>query len=116
MDDPRIEAVLKLIGRDIRRPLRPAELAAEVGLSVSRFYDLFREATGAVPARYIRRYRFEKAKELLLTTNLSVKEVANCAGIRDDSHFVRDFRKLYGMSPRAFRRAHRAVPARPDEM
>jgi AraC-like DNA-binding protein len=62
------------------------------------------------PASYIHRRRFETAKELLLAGSLSVKEVAEKAGIHDDSHFVRDFQKLYGLSPRAFRRANRSSP------
>jgi AraC-like DNA-binding protein len=42
-----------------------------------------------------------------MTTNLSIKEIANQVGVHDDSHFVRDFQKTYGMSPRSFRRARR---------
>jgi AraC-like DNA-binding protein len=108
--DPRIEDALKLVGRDVPHSFRPTHLAAIAGLSVSRFYDLFREATGIAPAKYIRRQRFEKAKELLLAGNFSAKEVAHQAGIHDDSHFVRDFQKLYGLSPRAFSRARRRSP------
>jgi len=105
--DYRIEAILRSIEHDIGRTRRPSELAGEVCLSVSRFYDLFRQETGTVPARYIRDCRFERAKQLLMTTNLSIKEVANHVGVHDDSHFVRHFQKLYGMSPRTFRRAYR---------
>jgi transcriptional regulator GlxA family with amidase domain len=113
--DFRIEAVLKLIARDIRSPLRPSWLANRAGLSVSRFYELFRKSTGTGPAQYIRKYRFERAKELLLTTNFSVKEIANHTGIHDNSHFVRDFEKFYGMSPRGFRRAHgNGISASPE--
>ena len=89
--DARIEDILQLFRRDIRRPLHPSDLAAEVGLSVSRFYDLFRKATGTSPCRYLRYWRFERAKSLLLTTHLSIKEIVNQTGFRDDSHFVRDF-------------------------
>lgn len=105
--DARIELVLKALSPDSRYKVRPAQQAAMAGLSVSRFYDLFREATGTAPARYLRRCRFEKAEELLRTTNMSIKEIANHTGILDCSHFVRDFAKSYGMSPRAYRRALR---------
>ena len=104
--DRRIQTVLSFIESDIRCAPRPAALAKEVGLSVSRLYDLFRQETGTVPGRYVRTRRFEKAKELLLTTHLTVKEVAAHVGVHDDSHFVRDFHHLFGMSPTKFRRAH----------
>jgi len=104
--DNRIEAILRMIGRDIRNTPRPRQIANEVGLSVSRFYHLFRQETGTVPAGYIRRLRFERARELLTESNFSIKEITDLVGIHDVSHFVRDFQKEYGMSPRAFRRAH----------
>jgi AraC-like DNA-binding protein len=104
--DNRIEAAVRMIGRDIRNTPGPRQMANTVGLSVSRFYGLFRQETGTVPASYIRKLRFEKARELLTNSNFSIKEITYLVGIRDVSHFVRDFRKKYGMAPRAFRRAH----------
>ena len=106
--DLRIEAVLKLIDLDIRCSHEPRAMASQVRLSLSRFYDLFRQETGTVPARYVRRIRFEKAQELLLGSNLSVKEIADLVGVHDVSHFVRDFQSVYGLSPRVFRRVHGA--------
>jgi AraC-like DNA-binding protein len=81
-------------------------MAERVNLSLSRFYDLFRRETGSGPTQYIRAIRFKKAENLLLTSHLSVKEIANAVGVHDVSHFVRDFEKHFGMSPRRFRRAH----------
>jgi AraC-like DNA-binding protein len=107
--DRRIETVLGLIDRDIRCAPRVPALAREARLSVSRLHELFRQATGAGPGSYIRARRFEEARRLLLGTHLSVKEVAEQVGFHDDSHFVRDFERIYGMSPRKFRRAHESV-------
>jgi len=103
--DNRIDAVLRLINNDIRNPIRPRQMATKLGLSVSRFYGLFRQETGTVPASYIRKLRFEKARSLLTSSSFSVKEITYLVGIHDVSHFVRDFRKEYGMTPRAFRRS-----------
>jgi len=104
--DNRIEATLRMIGRDIRNTPGPRQMANNLGLSVSRFYDLFRKETGTAPAAYIRRLRFQKVEELLATSTFSIKEITNLVGIHDVSHFVRDFKKEYGISPRAFRRVH----------
>lgn len=104
--DYRIEIVLRLIGRDIRTAPGPRQIAGEIGLSISHFYDLFKKETGTVPATYIRKLRYEKARELLTNSSFSVKEISDFVGIHDFSHFVRNFQKIYGMSPRSFRRAH----------
>jgi AraC family transcriptional regulator len=103
--DIRIQLVLSLIERDIRSTLEPRAMADEIRLSLSRFYDLFRRETGTVPARYLRSLRLQKAQELLVNSQLSVKEIAGSVGICDVSHFVRYFEKMYGVSPRRFRRA-----------
>jgi AraC-like DNA-binding protein len=104
--DYRIESVLRLIGRDVRSAPGPRQIAGGIGLSVSHFYELFRKETGTVPAAYIRKLRYEKACDLLMNSSFSVKEITDLVGIHDVSHFVRDFQKVYGMSPRTFRRAH----------
>lgn len=114
--DSRIEVALRLIESDIKRTARPHEIAARVRLSVSRFYDLFRQETGTVPARYVRRLRFERARDLLVTSDLSVKEIACHVGVNDVSHFVRDFQRLYGMSPRRFRSSAVHAPPRPASL
>jgi AraC-like DNA-binding protein len=44
-----------------------------------------------------------KAKQLVETTFLTVKEIAHHVGISDQSHFVRDFERLYGLSPSRLR-------------
>jgi transcriptional regulator GlxA family with amidase domain len=108
--DRRIESVLATIERDLRGPLRLSELARAVGLSMSRFHELFLWATGETPAAFIRARRYDRAKCFLLSTFLTVKEVAETVGIHDDSHFVREFERLFGMSPRRFRRAHESAP------
>ncbi len=104
--DVRIQAVLRLMELDTAAAQDVRAMAEKVNLSLSRFYDLFRRETGGGPTQYIRAVRFKKAETLLLTSHLTVKEIANAVGIHDVSHFVRDFEKQFGMSPRRFRRAH----------
>ena len=55
------------------------------------------------PIKYLKLLRMEKAKHLLETTFLSVKEITYRVGINDDSHFVRDFKKAYGTAPTQYR-------------
>ena len=55
------------------------------------------------PIRYLRLLRMERAKNLLESSFLSVKEIAFQVGLNDESHFVRDFKTTYGYSPALYR-------------
>lgn len=55
------------------------------------------------PIRYLRQLRMERAKQLLESSFLSVKEIAFQVGLNDESHFVRDFKSTYGYSPALYR-------------
>jgi Helix-turn-helix domain len=71
------------------------------------------------PIRYLKQLRMEKAKHLLETSFLSVKEITFRVGINDDSHFVRDFKKAYGKAPTQYRaqmneRPEASDPANPE--
>ena len=75
------------------------EAARAVNLSPSRLRHLVREQVGISPSRYIKHVKLERAKELLETTLLSIKEVMWEAGFSDFSHAVRDYKRLYGETP-----------------
>ena len=82
------------------------ELARSVNLSASRLRHLFKEEMGVSLAQYLKTQRLEKAKHLLETTFLNLKEVMHRAGFTDRSHFMRDFRKAYGQPPLQYRAEH----------
>jgi AraC family transcriptional regulator of arabinose operon len=108
--DARITWALGEIDRRLAEPLEVAVLAAAVNLSPSRFAYLFRRDVGMSPARFVRFRRLDRARELLESTFLSVKEVMVTVGFNDPSHFTRDFRAHHGLAPRAWRQARRARP------
>ena len=101
--DRRIEQVTTLIREEFQRQLTLQELARTVNLSPSHFRRLFKAETGQTPARFLKECRMAKAKELAETTHFSVKEIIHHVGMGDDSHFVRDFERLYGLSPTRLR-------------
>lgn len=80
------------------------EMAQAVNLSPSRLRYLFKTETGMSPSDYLRHLRLEKARELLDTTFLQIKEIRTKVGIPDQSNFVRDFKRKYGASPTEYRR------------
>jgi transcriptional regulator GlxA family with amidase domain len=102
--DPRVRRVGFLLRLNLERALRVPEVASLTGLSVSALSRLFKGRTGTTPARYIKSARMDKAKALLETSFLSVKEITGRVGLADMSHFVRDFEQRYGLSPLRYRR------------
>lgn len=84
-------------------PRRVVELAQEVNLSESHLTRLFRAETGSSPGRYDREARLDRARELIVGSFKSIKEVMAAVGWSDPSHFCRDFKQRFGVSPRALR-------------
>lgn len=78
-------------------------LAAKLNLSYSWFRKEFKNYTGYAPARYYQELKIRKAKELLVTTSHSVKEVAFELGYSSTEHFVSLFKKRTGFTPVAYR-------------
>lgn len=103
--DRRIELVISKMERETATAWDSATLAVLVNLSPSRFRHLFKQETGSSPAQYLKDLRLRKAELMLRTTFLSVKQLLKKVGLGSNAHFVRDFRKLHGMTPTAYRRA-----------
>ena len=86
-------------------------LSKNVNLSPSRLRQLFKRETGHSPKQHVKRLRMRRAEELLSYTFLSVKEITFLTGVRDVSHFVRDFKKLHGLTPSEFRARRYTSPS-----
>jgi transcriptional regulator GlxA family with amidase domain len=96
--DQRITVSLKML-RENLTVTSVAEVAATVNLSVSHLTHLFKAEIGITPAQYLRLAKLERAKELLQTTFLTIKEISVSLGIVDVSHFVRNYKKVYEETP-----------------
>jgi transcriptional regulator GlxA family with amidase domain len=104
--DPRIRHLETLMRRDLHRPFRLAEFAADMQISVSRLSHLFRFETGVSPRQYLKSVRLRQAMEFLEESSLSVKEVAARVGL-DVSRLIKEFRETYGATPAHHRRLTR---------
>lgn len=100
---PIVQKIVDYIGSNLDRELTPRKLARLVRVSPSHMGYLFKIEMGMSIAGFVKNQRLEKARELLETTSLSVKEIRVRAGVTDRSHFARDFKKAYGDTPRAYR-------------
>jgi AraC family transcriptional regulator len=90
-------------------------MARTVNLTSFHFCHLFKAETGRSPARYLKALRLERARELLETTSLSVKEIRALIGLNDESHFARDFRAAYGLTAQAYREQYLGLAATKKE-
>ncbi len=113
--DARIRKVFALLEGNYHREVSFKKLARAVNLSLWHFYRLFKNETGMTPARYLKQLRMERAAHLLQTTFLNVKEIMLKVGVRDESHFVRDFRQAYGTTPTRYRLLHLSNQPRSKE-
>ena len=102
--DLRVQRVITLMEHDLDRHLSAADLAKEVNLSPWRLCHIFKTETHVSLRQYRRTLRMERARILLETSFLSVKEIMTEVGVSDESHFVRDFKSAYGMPPTTFRK------------
>lgn len=101
--DKRVEKIIEMMRDDVRGELSLTEFAQSVNLSVWRLCHIFKSDVGLPPIKYLRLLRMERAKGLLESSFLSVKEIAFQVGLNDESHFVRDFKATYGHSPAIYR-------------
>ena len=99
----RVERVIELMQGDPSRNFSLGKMAQAVNLSAPYFCNLFKSITGVSPAKYLKSLRMQHSAVLLTTTFLSVKEIARQVGLADDSHFVRDFKRMYGVTPSEYR-------------
>jgi transcriptional regulator GlxA family with amidase domain len=83
------------------------QLARVIGISRPYLTRAFKQEVGVTPAQYLRNARLRLAKDMLESSNLSVKEVAAAVGGGDVSHFSRDFKRLFGAAPTVLRKIRR---------
>jgi AraC-like DNA-binding protein len=100
----RINAIVDRITADIAQPLAAAELAAQLGMSESRFSRFFRRATGNTYTDFVNRVRVNRACQLLMETDRLVTHICFEVGFNNVANFNRRFLEVKGMTPTEFRR------------
>jgi transcriptional regulator GlxA family with amidase domain len=103
--DQRIKVVIGVMKSRINQDLSLDDLALSVYLSRWHLSHLFKDEVGIPPAHYLKSLKMTEAKKLLETSPMSVKQIILKLGIRDKSHFERDFKKAYGLTPSQHRLA-----------
>jgi transcriptional regulator GlxA family with amidase domain len=108
--DARVKRVIELFNREFTGKISEEMISKQVNLSPARLRQVFKKETGFSPIRYLKRLRMSMAARLLKSSFLSVKEIAFQTGSGDTSHFVRDFKKHYAVTPSQFRLGREGSP------
>lgn len=104
-EDMRIRRAIALLRANPNKDLNMDDLASQVGLSRSRFYDLFQICTGFSPRAYLDMLCIETAISRLSLTRQKIAEVAAELGFSAQSNFTRFFLNQVGVPPSKYRRA-----------
>ncbi|MDE2790322.1 MAG: GlxA family transcriptional regulator [Paracoccaceae bacterium] len=96
---PKLSEVIQKMEANIEEPLSPRVLANDVGMSARQLERLFRRYMDRSPKRYYMELRLQKARNLLMQTDMTIINVALACGFASPSHFSKCYRAFYGTTP-----------------
>ncbi|MBD3663261.1 GlxA family transcriptional regulator [Sulfitobacter aestuariivivens] len=105
---PKLSQVIQMMESNIEEPISPSVLAKDVGMSTRQLERLFRRYLNRSPKRYYMELRLQKARNLLMQTDMSVINVALACGFASPSHFSKCYRAHYETTPYRERGSHAA--------
>jgi transcriptional regulator GlxA family with amidase domain len=101
LQERRLRQVVEMIEADPASSI--SNLAMHVSLSPAHLQRLFKRQTGLQLGGLVVERRLQRAAELLIQTNLSIKEIAHAVGYRHHSSFVRAFQRRFSQAPKRYR-------------
>lgn len=107
--DQKIEQAKIIMNENVYKDIDPEELAMKLNISYSWFRKVFKDYTGYAPAKYFQELKLRKAKQLLVETNQSVKEISYSLDYKTTEHFFSLFKKHTGHTPLEYRSFGRAM-------
>ncbi|MHA3913716.1 GlxA family transcriptional regulator [Halovulum sp. GXIMD14793] len=96
---PKLAAVIQRMEANIEEPISPSVLASDVSMSTRQLERLFRRYLSRSPKRYYMELRLNRARNLLMQTDMSVINVALACGFASPSHFSKCYRGQFGTTP-----------------
>jgi AraC family transcriptional regulator, L-rhamnose operon regulatory protein RhaS len=104
-DNSLVITILKQI-EESYRTASLSQIAQNYNQSISKLSRLIKRSTGYTYKELLQQKRFSKAIQLLGRSTLSIEEIIAAVGYDNTSYFYRSFRKIYGMSPKTYRKAN----------
>ncbi|WP_195571256.1 AraC family transcriptional regulator [Paenibacillus sp. 1001270B_150601_E10] len=104
-----IEQAVRYITLRYYSPISIESLAQQYGYHRTYFSKMFHELTGESPIQLLIRLRMERARTLLLTTQLSIEQISSSVGYADALYFSKMFKRTFGDSPTGYRKQHQVL-------
>lgn len=89
---------------DDENKLSPAALAKAMSVDIRTLYRRFKKDTPYTPSEFVKSIRYAYAANLILTTTLTIQEIIYQIGMNNKTVFYSDFKKIYGMTPKEYRK------------
>lgn len=99
-----IEAVKQYIEGHYCEPITLEQLAVRSGLSATYLSSIYKQMYEVTPTEYVTMLRIKKAKQLMTSQKLRIKDIAAEVGFSDEFYFSRVFKKLEGISPTKYKK------------
>ena len=99
----KIDRARSIMRENMLENITPEEVAERINMSYSWFRKTFKEYTNVSPAHYITQLKLQKAKLMLLNSQMSIKEIAFCLKYEDAAYFSAIFKKYVGCSPSEYK-------------
>ena len=98
-----LRKIAELMEANFEEPLTAVELADLAGLSLRQVQRMFHETLGTTPTKYYLRLRLQRARALLVQSDMSITQIAVACGFQSACHFSKSYRAMYARSPRSER-------------
>jgi transcriptional regulator GlxA family with amidase domain len=99
MRNRHMAAALEMMRANIEDPISPSKIAQELGISRRQLERLFGKYLNTTPKKYSMEMRLDRARHLLVQTEMSVIDVATACGFDSPGHFARVYRTAFGITP-----------------
>ena len=104
-DEDKVDKVMLYIEDNFRKKLTIADVAEQFKMNPNYLNRIFKENKGMTLYAAVKNTRLQYSKKLLTDTDMPIAEVSKTCGYSDTANFLRDFKKLTGVSPLKFRKA-----------
>lgn len=99
MRNPHLSAAINRMKETLGAPIPPSAIAREIGISVRQLERVFGRFLNTSPKKYYLELRLERARRLLVQTEMSITDVAHACGFDTSGHFSKVYRTTFGLTP-----------------
>lgn len=99
-----VQSILYYFEHNYYKDINLDELSVELNLSKKHIITQFKKETNTTHMSYLKKLRLKQASILLSGTNLTVQNISFSVGIPDSNYFIKQFKKVYGVTPHSYRK------------